>query len=67
VPISRIPEKSGVFLEKKRLLEREKRHFQVLAHLWMVESKLRNALLIEGILIQQSFIPLHRPPLTIEN
>ena len=46
VPISRIAEKSGVFLEKKRLLESEKRHFQVLAHLWREESKLRNALCI---------------------
>src|SRR5258708_16830904 len=47
VPISRFAEKSGVFLDKKSLLESEKRHFQVLAHLWREESKLRNAL--EGL------------------
>ena len=34
----------GFFLAKNRLLESEKRHFQVLAHLWMEESKLRSAL-----------------------
>jgi hypothetical protein len=39
VPISRIPEKTEVFLEKKRHLESEKRHFQVLAHLWREESE----------------------------
>jgi hypothetical protein len=39
VSLSRIAEKSGVFLEKKRLLEREKRHFPVLAHPWREEAK----------------------------
>jgi hypothetical protein len=56
VPVSKIPEKVEVFLEKKRHLESEIRHLPVLAHPWK-----------EGILIQRSLVPLHKRHLTTEN